>query len=180
MNRLWSPGRGSPAEIDTPSRPQAVAPASPASEPPAAAPAERTPSIPAQAERPTRDDRSKAATSGAAAAPSNAVSLVTAQLCGKFSTSGASWQCTPVGDSAAPGPIVLYTRVRSPRDIVLVHRWYRGDALRKTVNLTVRANASEGYRTYSRQTVDAGQSWRVEVSTIDGGDVLYEQRVSIR
>ena len=102
-----------------------------------------------------------------------------AQLCRTFSTSGASWQCDPAVDPVSPGVIVLSTRVRSPRDAVVVHRWYRGDALRQSVKLMIRANATAGYRTYSRQTVDAGADWRVEV-TGENGDLLHERRFAVR
>lgn len=108
-----------------------------------------------------------------------AISLASAQLCRTFSTSGGSWRCDPAGESVARGPIVLYTRVRSPRDAAVVHRWYRGDTVQQSVKLTVRANATEGYRTYSRQTVDGDGDWRVEVRTADG-DLLYEQRFAVR
>jgi hypothetical protein len=105
-----------------------------------------------------------------------AVSLVTVQLCRNFSTSG--WRCDPAGDATAPGPIVLYTRVRSARDGIIVHRWYRGETLRKSAQLKIGANAAEGYRTYSRQTVDRGD-WRVEVRSASG-DLLHEERLSVR
>ena len=91
---------------------------------------------------------------------------------------GGSWRCDPAGDSAAPGRLVLYTRVRSPRNAVVVHRWYRGDTLRQSVRLAIQANPTEGYRTYSRQTVDAGD-WRVEVRSADGS-LLHEQRFAVR
>ena len=107
------------------------------------------------------------------------MTLATAQLCRTFSTSGASWRCDPAADPVSPGPIVLYTRVRSPRDAVVVHRWYRGDTLRQSVKLTIRANATEGYRTYSRQTVNGGADWRVEVSSANS-DLLYERRFAVR
>jgi DUF2914 family protein/tetratricopeptide repeat protein len=107
---------------------------------------------------------------------SAAVALVSVQLCRSLSTS--DWRCAPAGDSVAPGPLVLYTRVRSPRDGVVVHRWYRGGALLKSAQLKIGANASEGYRTYSRQTVDAGD-WRVEVRSA-AGDLLHEQRFAVR
>ena len=77
-----------------------------------------------------------------------------------LSTSGGSWRCDPAGDSVAQGRLVLYTRVRSPRDAAVVHRWYRGDTLQQSVKLTIHANATEGYRTYSRQTVDGVGDWR--------------------
>jgi hypothetical protein len=74
--------------------------------------------------------------------------------------------------------MVLYTRVRSPRDGVIVHRWYRGDTLRKSAQLRIAANLAEGYRTFSRQTVDRGE-WRVEVRSA-AGDLLHEQRFAVR
>ena len=79
----------------------------------------------------------------------------------------------------APGSIVLYTRVKSSHDGVVIHRWYRGDTLRKSARLTILANATDGYRTYSRQTVKSGEDWRVEVRDTSDA-LLYEQRVSVR
>jgi len=105
------------------------------------------------------------------------ITVATSQLCRTFSTSG-TWRCDPVGQSVAPGPIVFYTRVRSRRDAAVVHRWYQGDTLRQSVTLDIRANATEGYRTYSRLTVDDGD-WRVEVRSVDGS-LLHEQRFIVR
>jgi len=105
------------------------------------------------------------------------ITVGTAQLCRTFSTSG-TWRCDPVGQSVAPGPIVFYTRVRSRRDAAVVHRWYQGDTLRQSVTLDIQANATEGYRTYSRLTVDNGD-WRVEVRSADGS-LLHEQRFTVR
>jgi hypothetical protein len=107
---------------------------------------------------------------------SDAITLATVQLCQSFSTS--DWQCDPAGDSVVPGTIVLYTRVRSPHDVVIVHRWYQGDALRMSARLRIGANATQGYRTYSRQSVDPGE-WRVEVRSADG-DLLHEQRFAVQ
>jgi hypothetical protein len=59
-----------------------------------------------------------------------------------------------------------------------MHRWYRGGTLRQSVMLTIQANPTEGYRTYSRLTVDAGD-WRLEVRSADGS-LLYEQRFAVR
>ena len=112
-------------------------------------------------------------------APATGVTTVaTAQVCRSFSTSAGRWRCDPAGGSVTPGPLVLYTRIRSPRDTSVVHRWYRGDTLRQSKSLTIRANATEGFRTYSRQTVDNGE-WRVEVKSADGA-VLHEQRFAVR
>lgn len=104
--------------------------------------------------------------------------MATAQVCRTFSTSGGNWRCDPVGDTAAPGPMVFYTRIRSPRDAAVVHRWYHGSSLRQAVTLTIRANATEGYRTYSRQTVDKGD-WRLEIRSADG-NLLHEQRFAVQ
>jgi hypothetical protein len=143
---------------------------------------EPTPAPAAEPARPAPDalvpiDRtpSPAPTVDRAPAPV-AIALATVQLCQSFSRS--DWQCVPAGNSVAPGTIVLYTRLRSPRDGVIVHRWYRGDALRRSAQLRIGASAAEGYRTYSQQTVDPGD-WRVEVRSADG-DLLHEQRFAVR
>jgi len=125
------------------------------------------------------DDRDVVTDRPTASTPSDAISLATVQLCRTFSTSGGSWRCDPAGDSVAQGRLVLYTRVRSPRDAAVVHRWYRGDTLQQSVKLPIHANATEGYRTYSRQTVDGVGDWRVEVSSANG-DLLHEQRFAVR
>jgi hypothetical protein len=146
--------------------------------PPAARPAEPAPIEPTEPPKaaPRRDDR-KVATDKTPATPGG-VTLAAAELCRNFSTSGRNWRCDPLGNSTKPGSIVLYTRVRSPRDGAVVHRWYRGNALRQSVRLAIRASATEGYRTYSRQTVAAGD-WRVEVRSADGS-LLHEQRFAVR
>jgi hypothetical protein len=135
------------------------------------------------AERPTAMGESEpdAATNNPrASGPSTAaISLTAAELCRTFSTSGGRWRCDPAGDSVAPGAVVLYTRVRSRRGGAVEHRWYRGDTMRQTVRLSIRANLAQGYRTYSRQTVGRGTDWRVEVRSANG-DVLHEQRFAVQ
>jgi hypothetical protein len=106
------------------------------------------------------------------------ITVATAQLCQRFSISGSSWRCDPVGHFAAPGPMTFYTRIRSPRDTAVVHRWYHGDTLRQSVMLRIQANATDGYRTYSRLNVDGGQ-WRLEVRSADG-QLLHEQRFAVQ
>jgi hypothetical protein len=129
---------------------------------------------------PIEPARPPAADKPPAVSPSSgAITLATMQLCRTFSTSGANWRCDPVVEPVSPGPIVLYTRFKSPRDAVVVHRWYRRDTLRQSVKLTIRANATDGYRTYSRQTVDGGVDWRVEVTSANG-ELLHEQRFAVR
>jgi hypothetical protein len=159
--RSWSPRReASPA----PAAQQAPAPAVEPAPPPA-------PPAPVDTTAAPNVDKAPAP-----APSSTGISLATVLLCRSLSTT--DWRCDPVGDSVEPGAIVLYTRVRSPRDGVIVHRWYRGDALRKTAQLRISANNAEGYRTFSRQTVDRGD-WRVEVRTAEG-DLLHEQRLAVR
>jgi hypothetical protein len=155
--RPWSSREPStPVPVAVPSAPQAPEPAPPSPATPAPIEQAQPPKV----------------------VPRSDITLATAQLCETFATSANSWRCDPAGDSVGTGPIVLYTRVKSPRDAVVVHRWYRGDTLRQSVKLMIRANAAEGYRTYSRQTVDAGD-WRVEIRSEDG-DLLHERRFAVR
>ena len=173
--RLVSP-RETPAPISASEAapPPAVEPVpSPPAAPPAApAPVERPPQPTAA---PPGDDPA-----GRRLVPSvDAVTLVTAELCQSFATSGDRWRCDPAGEAVSRGSLVLYTRVRSPRDAEVIHQWYRGDALRQATRLATRTNATEGYRTYSRQTVGSGEDWRVEVRS-SNGDLLYEQRFVVR
>jgi hypothetical protein len=118
---------------------------------------------------PRRDSRTTA---------SDKPDVITAQVCRTFSASGSTWRCDPVGHSAAPGSMVLYTRIKSARETAVLHRWYHGDTLRQSVMLKIEANATEGYRTYSRLTVDEGD-WRLEVRSADG-QLLREQRFTVR
>ena len=104
--------------------------------------------------------------------------MANAQLCRSFSTSGANWRCDPIGQSVTPGSITFYTRVRSPRETTVIHRWLQGATLRQSVMLKVQANTTEGYRTYSRLTLDEG-NWRMEVRREDGS-LLHEQRLTVR
>jgi len=156
----------------SPRHPSTVAPAAGRSPTKAA---DRSPSARAVAPLDRKPAPSVARTRGAAPTP-GAIQLVTVQLCRSFSID--TFRCNPAGDLVPTGTIVLYTRVRSPRDGVIVHRWYRGDALRKTARLRIGANEAEGYRTFSSQTVDRGD-WRVEVRSA-AGDLLYEHRLAVR
>ena len=175
VTRLW-PVRDASAPAP------AASTAPPAAEPAPPPPAAPLPIEPARPPTVVGRDDDRAGARGRPPVPggsSDAITLSTVQLCRTFSTSGNNWQCDPAGNSVPPGPIVLYTRVRSVRDAVVVHLWYRGNALRQSVRLEIRANATEGYRTYSRQTVNEGDDWRVEVRTA-AGDLLYEQRLAVR
>ena len=172
--RPWS-ARESPVPSQTPepAAPQAAEAAPPR---PAPAPIEQ----PQPPTEPSRNDKPGVAAPSPAAPTlaSGDMTLVTSQLCRTLAVGG-TWRCDPAGQSVGPGPIVLYTRVKSPREAIVIHRWYRGDTLLKSARLTILANTTDGYRTYSRQTVKSGEDWRVEVRDT-AGDLLYEQRVSVR
>lgn len=112
--------------------------------------------------------------------------VATARLCRNLSTSGprdasGDWRCVAPGLPVGPGSLYFYTRLKSPTDTTVQHRWYRGDRLRQTVQLRVRANTTAGYRTYSRNTVDDRRAaeWRVELRTGDGV-LLHEERFLVR
>jgi hypothetical protein len=169
VNRPSQPSEASmtatpPARASEPAQPPAVA----------LPPVDRSRSAAAA----TPGDHRRAAPARRPASP-GAIDLVAARLCQRFSPSGVRWRCDPPGDSVAPGPVVLYTRVRSPDEATIEHRWYRDDSLKQAVRLNVGANTAEGYRTYSRQTVNTGDYWRVEVRTALG-EVLHEERFAVR
>jgi DUF2914 family protein/tetratricopeptide repeat protein len=120
-----------------------------------------------------------------AASPKPAL-VATAQLCEDFSPRGrrgssSDWRCVRPTLPVGPGPLVFYTRVKSPTVTTIEHRWYRDDRLRQAVELPIRANTTAGYRTYSRQTVDnrGAGNWRVELRTKDGV-LLHEERFVVR
>jgi hypothetical protein len=173
---LLRPWSSRDASTEAPPKPVASQPAE--AVPPQAAPPTRPapieqPAPPASA--PPRDDRNVPTNKAPAA---SGIAVATAQLCRTLSTGGSNWRCDPVGDAVAPGLMVFYTRIRSPRDTAVVHRWYHGGTLRQSVTLTIQANATEGYRTYSRQTVNEGD-WRLEVRSADG-NLLHEQRFAVQ
>jgi hypothetical protein len=174
---LWRPwsSRETPTQMNAP-EPKTEQPAEsaprPTTVPPNTSAAHRK--EPKAADR----DREPQVTGSKPAAAAVAISLATAQVCRGFSTSGGNWRCDPVGNSVSAGPMVLYTRVKSPRNTAVVHRWYQGNTLRQSVKLGIQGNATEGYRTYSRQTVSNGD-WRVEVRSADGA-LLHEQRFVVR
>ena len=105
--------------------------------------------------------------------------VAAAELCGTLSTR--DWRCVSPRQPVGSGSIVFYTRLKSPTVTAVQHRWYRGDRLHRVVNLPVRVNTTDGYRTYSRTTVDTkgGSDWRVELRTKDGA-VLHEERFVVR
>ena len=113
-------------------------------------------------------------------ASTGAVSVSEVAICRELTT-GSQWRCTPAVSPVEPSTLFFYTRVKSATDRVVEHRWYRGDRLVKSIDRPVRANATDGYRTYSRTTVDAngGADWRVEVRSKDG-TLIHEERFTVR
>jgi hypothetical protein len=169
---LLRPGSSRDASM---SQPAAAAQPDASDHQPTSAPPRGTPAPSIKGRPITRGERN-----GSTGRPATAsvVTIVAAEVCRTLSTSGRNWRCEPIGDSVAPGRVVFYTRLKSTRNAAVMHRWYRGGTLRRSVRLTTRANANEGYRTYSRQTVDKGE-WRVELTSADG-DVLHEKRFVVR
>lgn len=100
-----------------------------------------------------------------------------ARVCSRLSTAG-RWTCEAVSGSTGAGTLFFYTRLTSPSNAIVEHRWYEGERLRQTVELRVSANAGSGYRTFSRQTTRAGD-WRVELRAKDG-TVLREERFTVQ
>jgi hypothetical protein len=101
---------------------------------------------------------------------------VSAELCRTLDTRAGEWHCAPVNGVLQPGAVFFYTRVASPTDTTIEHRWYRNERLHQAVSLRVRANQRDGYRTYSRMTVSAERigDWRVELRTVKGAVLRAE------
>jgi hypothetical protein len=88
--------------------------------------------------------------------------------------------CDQAHGTVPPGRVFFYTRLKSASDTTVLHRWYRGDQLRQSVELRIRANPTGGYRTYSRLTVSGnGDDWRVELRAQDGA-LLHTERFNVR
>ena len=181
----WFRSNEAPATSAAPAS-SATPPASPAEQP--ATPTRPAPVDPpaAVSKAPAPPNRPPAAEARTAAGRSPALGpppvIVEAQIC-KDSRAGrpgaSSWKCDPPGSPVAPGPLVFYTRIKSPANATFEHRWYRDDKLRKSVELQIRANPGSGYRTYSRYTVQGPGEWRVELRTREGA-VLSEERFTVR
>ncbi len=156
--------------------PVAVAAAPTPTPAPAAVAPPVTQTSPAPAPAPAAATAAATPAPGAPVTPAG-VRVVTAAVCSALTTGGA-WRCTAAGAAPAAGRLSYYTRVASPRGLRVQHRWYQGDRLRQDVTLNISANAVDGYRTFSRQTVGPGE-WRVELRAA-GGAVLDEARFVVR
>ncbi len=111
-----------------------------------------------------------------AAAASASATVEDAGLCTELSTR--EWRCTPASREIDPGQLFFYTRVKSPANLTVEHRWYWGDKLHRMVSLYIQANERGGFRTYSRTAVKPG-NWRVELRA-KGGPVLHQETFIVR
>ena len=86
-----------------------------------------------------------------------------------------------IREAAAPGVFFFYTRLQSPRDVTVQHRWLMNGRLVRSVNLRVGANPGAGYRTYSRNTVSTERrgDWTIELRDA-GGALLHEERFTVQ
>jgi len=182
---LWLAGPSVPGE-----RPAATtaAEAPPVEAPPVAAPpVETEPAESAAASTPAPKVASSAA-GGAAGGPPPAVSappvrsadptssrVTDARLCGALSRVGA-WRCEPISSPRAGGAVYYYTRVASARDAVIRHRWTRDGRVVRVVDLRIRANPADGYRTFSRQTGGSLAPGEWQVALLDSAGAVLEQQ----
>jgi len=162
-NRPWADSTSTPDASVTP-------PPAPPSAPSAATPASPAPTA-GRSAAPKPPPRP-------ASAPELPV-VVNAGLCRNITTGEVNWSCDRATSPVTAGSLLFYTRIRSPRDGTVQHRWYRGNELVRTVDLRVRTNLGPGYRTYSRFAVTPGDAWRAEVRASDG-TVLHEERFVVR
>ena len=103
--------------------------------------------------------------------------LVAARLCATLD----DWQCDPADRPVPPGQLFFYTKVASPIDTTVQHRWYLDNRLYYTVDLRILASPAIGFRAFSRNrmSTESKGNWRIEVRTEDG-TLLHEERFSVR
>ena len=172
---------------EPPLTPTASAPEPPPSTAPAESP-EMRPAAPAPAATPEsvrQETASPAAPAGGSSTSSpraGEASAVTADasLCESLNRSGGNWRCAPLRPGIRPDAVYFYTRVKSPRDIAIRHRWTHDGTVVRTVSLRVGANSEAGFRTFSRQSLgprSAGQ-WEVTLLAADGA-IIDTQRFAV-
>ena len=172
------PAAPGPSPAETPaSAEQPPAPTASAPQPTGVAPAPGRSAVTGAAKPPSVPATRTASDKGPTPTGSATVSLAESQLCRSLS----NWQCSPATNPAEPGLFIFYTRVKSARDTTVQHRWYLNGDLRRSVDLRVGANSSEGYRTFSRNTVAAERrgNWTIEVRDA-GGALLHEERFLVQ
>lgn len=163
-------------ERDIPPEPPVAA--DPPSAPPSGQQAQPPTPQPRSPQAPTAEPTAPASAPRADAAAPGAPSLVKARVCRTLSRQGAVWTCQPVANPVQGGAVSYYTRVASPRDVVIRHRWSRDGTIVRVSSLRVGANPTDGYRTFSSQTVGPGE-WEVALLGPDDR-VLDEQHFVVR
>jgi hypothetical protein len=170
-----------------------VSTAAPPETPPASAPVQLEPPVVTEPTRAVNPQNGAERASAAAkpeparsAATAASPALMTARVCRNLSITPSSnalddWPCDPATGSIASGPLFFYTRLKTPRDTTIQHRWYHDGVLYQAVELPVRANQIKGFRTYSRYTIKDGGSgnWRVELRSSDG-TLLHQEQFAVR
>jgi hypothetical protein len=174
--------RGTSATVDATSPSRAAEPAPPTGASAPAAPVAQPDKLPA-------DDAPRAAVAPTKDAPrlppsgsigTAAIRVADARLCAALSPGGA-WRCQPLANERQGGAVYFYTRVASQADAVVRHRWTRNGDVVRVVDLRIRANPKEGFRTYSRQTGRALEPGEWRVALLDAaGAVLDEETFVIR
>jgi len=162
------PPAPSPVPVEPAPQPQPAAP-----ETAAAAP---TP-VPEPVAPPTAAAPEPAPDRPAATTGKSSTTVMTAEVCRSLTRTGA-WTCAPATGAQDPGLMYFYTRVASPRDTTIEHRWYRDDRLEQRVPLRIRANPS-GFRTYSQTRISRPGKWKVEVRSQDG-QLLDEKTFAVQ
>jgi hypothetical protein len=170
------------AAVPAATAPAPTAPGDSADVPPAApvgATAQPTPAPTPPAEPATAPDPAPSAPAEASSDPGG-IAVTDARLCRDLSTAGA-WTCVPVDQPVSPGRLFFLTRIEVPATTQVVHQWSYGDEVVQSVSLRIQAAGRPGYRTYSRQTIDAARAgaWRVELRSADGR-VLAEERFTVQ
>ena len=164
-------GAAVPAAPDAPPR-RVPDSSAPALEVPASnAPATGIP--PSTAAAPAREAERRSSTSSTRVAE--------ARLCGALSTGRGGWRCQPLTNRQSGAAVYFYTRVASPTNAVVQHRWTRNGSVVRVVDLRIQASPKEGFRTYSRQTGRALEPGEWQVALVDPtGAVLQEESFIIK
>jgi hypothetical protein len=168
-----APAPVSPPPLATPAPPPARA-AAPAPPPPTPTRREPDPAPPPAPRAPPRPQ-----SPAEFGRPRTTVTADTS-LCAALSRETAQWRCTPLASQRTPAAVYFYTRVRSPQDVAVRHRWTHNGTVVKNVSLRVLANTEPGYRTFSRQVLGASSRgrWEVALLTADGS-VVESQRFEV-
>ncbi len=162
------------AAPERPAEPPAAAGSPPVTANPPATPAP-SPAVTTTAP-PTREATERApASRPASTTDADSGLTVDSSLCERLNRGGGGWRCDPFPASGDSDAVYYYTRVKSPRDATIRHRWtYQGKPV-QTVSLQVRANAREGFRTFSHQRV-AGRPGQWEVAVLSADGTVVEAR----